>query len=107
IGRGQLEHGQTIDGPEHFKRFAQGIRAAFPDLVVTIEDTVAQGEKVVARWSATATHKGEFIGLAPTQNKVTISGISIQKIVEGWDTWDQLSLLVQVGATKQISFMAA
>ena len=112
IARGQLEDGHDIKGPAHFKAFAQAIRAAFPDIVVTIEDTVAQGDRVVARWTATMTHQGDFLGLAPTQKKVTVSGTSIQrivdgKIVEGWDNWDQLGLMVQLGALGKVSFLAA
>ena len=112
IARGQLEHGQPIQGLAHFKSFAQSIRAAFPDIVVTIEDTIAEGEKVVARWTATMTQQGEFLGLPPSHKRVTISGISVQrfsngKIVEAWDNWDQLALLVQLGAMNQVRFMAA
>jgi len=112
IARGQLEDGHDIKGVAHFKAFAQAIRAAFPDIVVTIEDTVAQGDRVVARWTATMTHQGDFLGLAPTQKKVTVSGTSIQrivdgKIVEGWDNWDQLGLMVQLGALGKVSFLAA
>jgi steroid delta-isomerase-like uncharacterized protein len=112
IARGQLEHGQPIQGTAHFKTFTQAIRTAFPDIVVTIEDTIAEGDKVVARWISTMTHHGEFLGLAPTGKKVTISGISVQKIangriIEGWDNWDQLALLVQLGAMNRVSFMAA
>jgi len=112
IARGQLEDGHDIKGAAHFKAFAKAIRAAFPDIVVTIEDTVAQGDRVVARWTATMTHQGDFLGLAPTQKKVTVSGTSIQrivdgKIVEGWDNWDQLGLMVQLGALGKVSFLAA
>jgi len=112
VAHGQLEQGQPIKGTAHFKSFAQSIRGAFPDINVTVEDTIAQGDKVVARWTATMTHKGEFLGFPPSDRKVSVSGISVQrilegKIVEGWDSWDQLALMVQLGAMNKISFMAA
>jgi predicted ester cyclase len=103
-GYGQAEQGRTIDMDE-FKELWRNLRAAFPDIQFTIEDTIEQGDKVAARWSAIMTHTGNFLGIAPTQRQAKITGISYQrmdggKIVEGWDNWDQLGLLVQIGATK-------
>ena len=65
---------------------------------------------MVARWTATMTHQGEFLGFAPTGKKVTVTGTSTQrisngKIVEGWDNWDQLGLLVQIGAVNPAHFV--
>lgn len=108
IGHGQAEH--TVDlGLVEFKQFAQNLRSAFPDIHVTIHDTLAQGDEVVARWSATMTHTGPFLGIAATGRKATVTGMSIQrivegKIVEGWDNWDQLGLLVQIGAVPAANF---
>ena len=67
---------------------------------------------MAARWTATMTHQGEFLGFAPTGKKATITGTSTQriangKIVEGWDNWDQLGLLVQIGACSCRAFRAA
>lgn len=111
IGHGQAQHGTQI-GREQFRQFATNMRAAFPDVHATIHDAIAQGDRVVVRWTATMTHKGDFMGLAPTGRKVTIQGISIQriadgKIAEGWDNWDQLGLLVQVGAMKEANFLGS
>jgi predicted ester cyclase len=77
---------------------------------VQIHDTIEQGDKVVARWSATMTHTGQFLDTPPTGRDVSVNGISIQrfvggKIVEGWDNWDQLGLLVQLGAAPQAKFL--
>jgi predicted ester cyclase len=76
---------------------------------VTVHDTLAQGDQVVARWTATMTHTGPFMGLAATGRKAKVTGMSIQriidgKIVEGWDNWDQLGLLVQIGAVPAAQF---
>lgn len=78
-------------------------RNAFPDLQVTAEDMMAEGDKVVARITMTGTHQGEFMGLAPTGKKIAVSGIDIirfagGKAVEHWGQTDTLSLMQQLGA---------
>ena len=110
IGHGQAQHDTDV-GLHEFRNFAVGLRSAFPDMKVVIDQTLEQGDKVVARWTATMTHKGEFLGIAPTGKKATITGTSTQrisggKIVEGWDNWDQLGLLVQIGAVPAAHFVA-
>jgi len=76
---------------------------AFPDLRVTIEDQVAEGDKVATRWTVRGTHRGEMMGAAATGNRVTFTGtqtdhISGGKIVESWSNWDTLGMLRQIGA---------
>ncbi len=90
-------------GPEDVKRFLRQYREAFPDLQITIEDQIAEGDKVVTRWSSRGTHQGEFRGIAPTGNEVRLTGIGIfrfseGKVVESWDNFDQLGMLQQLGA---------
>jgi steroid delta-isomerase-like uncharacterized protein len=89
-------------GPEGFKRFWAGYRAAFPDLHITIEQQIAEGDLVVDRWTGTGTHQAELMGIAATGMQVTLSGISIHRIVGGkitetWNNYDALSLLEQLG----------
>jgi steroid delta-isomerase-like uncharacterized protein len=110
IGHGQAQHATDI-GLKEFRVFATDLRGAFPDMKVTIDDVIEQGDKVVARWTATMTHRGQFLGMAPTGKTATITGTSTQrisggKIVEGWDNWDQLGLLVQIGAIPAAHFVA-
>ena len=110
IGHGQAQHATDI-GLKEFRVLAADLRGAFPDMKVTIDDVIEQGDKVVARWTATMTHRGLFLGIAPTGKKATITGTSTQrisggKIVEGWDNWDQLGLLVQIGAIPAAHFVA-
>ena len=76
---------------------------AFPDMHVTIDDMVAEGDKVAARVTITGTHKGEFMGIPPTNKKWTISLITISriaggKIVEDHGQFDALGLMRQLGA---------
>ena len=108
-GYGQAEHGRQIDMNE-FKQLWHNLRAAFPDIRVTIHDTVEQGDKVAARWTANMTHQGNFLGFAASGRAASITGISFQriedgKIIEGWDNWDQLGLLVQIGAVPLTKFV--
>jgi steroid delta-isomerase-like uncharacterized protein len=99
-----VEHSASeIQGPEGGKRFAATMHTAFPDLHYAVEDEIAQGDRVVHRWTARGTHKGEFEGVLPTGKQVTIKGISIYrvadaKMVEGWTNVDMLGLLQQLGA---------
>jgi steroid delta-isomerase-like uncharacterized protein len=94
-------------GPESEKKRATLYRTAFPDLRLTIEDIIAEGETVVARWSCRGTHKGDLSGIAPTGKQFTISGISIARIAngkmaEGWVNWDALGLMQQLGVVPEL-----
>ena len=94
-------------GPESEKKRATLYRTAFPDLRLTIEDIIAEGETVVARWSCRGTHKGDLGGIAPTGKQFTISGISIARIAngkmaEGWVNWDALGLMQQLGVVPEL-----
>ncbi len=72
-----------MHGPEGIKRYVTAYRAAFPNLEVAVEDQLAEEDKVVTRWTVRGTHSGEFLGLAPTGNEVTVSGIEFDRIVGG------------------------
>jgi steroid delta-isomerase-like uncharacterized protein len=106
IARGQRGAEAEIHGPEEFVKFAREIRGAFPDMKMTVEDVFGVEDKVVLRWSATMTHTGDTLGLPPSGKTVRSRGITITriidgKIVEGWDNWDQLGMLEQIGVYKQ------
>ena len=94
---------QLPPGREGMKQFAMAYRSAFPDLSMTVEDQVAEGDKVVTRWCARGTHKGALPGLPATGKSATVTGIGIDrivngKIVESWGNWDQFGMLRQLGA---------
>ncbi len=89
-------------GPESEKKRATLYRTAFPDLQLAIEDLVAEGDRVVTRWTARGTHRGELRGIAPTGKQFAVTGISIVrlsggKLVEGWVNWDAQGLMEQLG----------
>ena len=105
VAIGQTGPQAQIRGPKEFIPFVQRIRGAFPDIKVTVEDAFGARDKVVLRWSATMTHTGDGFG-PPTGNTVRLTGMTIVRIangqvVEGWDNWDQLGMLEQIGAYKQ------
>ncbi len=90
-------------GVEGARQFIVMWRTAFPDIHSTIEDQIAQGDRVVTRWTARGTHQGEMMGIPPTGRPVTVSGMTINRIsggrvVEDWTVVDQLGLLQQLGA---------
>jgi predicted ester cyclase len=78
-------------------------REAFPDFHTTVEDQIAEGDRVVTRWRMNGTHGGEFRGIAPTGAELEVTGIGIfrfseGKVVESWDNFDQLGMMQQLGA---------
>jgi steroid delta-isomerase-like uncharacterized protein len=92
-----------VRGLEAAKQFAATYREAFPDLQTAIEDQVAEGDKVVSRFSSKGTHLGETEDFGPaTGNRIEITGITIDRfadgrIVEEWTNFDALGMLQQIG----------
>jgi predicted ester cyclase len=72
-----------VHGPEGIRRYVTAYRVAFPNLEVDVEDQLAEEDKVVTRWTVRGTHSGEFLGLAPTGDEVTVSGIEFDRIAGG------------------------
>ena len=75
---------------------------AFPDLNITVEDLIAEGDRVVARWTLCGTHQGASLGMPPTGKQFTMPGISVVRLaggksVEQWVVHDQLGMLQQLG----------
>lgn len=92
----------TTMNKEQFLAFTHSIKEPFPDFAFTIEDIVAETDKVVVRFIATGTHQGVFQGLAPTYKQFSIIGfgqyhITNGKISEGWELLDELGELRQLG----------
>ena len=96
-----------IHGPDGLKQSVNMFRTAFPDCQFTIEDQIAEGNKVVNRWTGSGTHKGELMGFPPTGVQVTWTGIAIYrftggKIVEIWVNSDFWYILKQFGVIPPI-----
>lgn len=72
-----------VAGPESFKRLVSSYRSAFPDLHDTIEEQIAEGDRVATRFTMRATHRGEFLGIAPAGREVVLTGVVIYRVSEG------------------------
>lgn len=95
--------GSPLRGPEAFKALFKAFRGAFPDMHITIERTVIQGELVAAHCRVTGTYKEATLGVAPTDQRVDFCGVAIGRIVdgqlrEGWNCFDFLTMYQQLGA---------
>jgi steroid delta-isomerase-like uncharacterized protein len=95
-------HNQQTQGWEVNRHVVEDELKAFPDFHVTIEDMIAEEDKVCVRLEETGTHKGEYHGLAPTGNRLSYTVAAIWrilegKIVEGWVIYDQMDFLKQLG----------
>ena len=94
---------QDIRGYEQAKQMSSTFLAAFPDAQITDEDVIAEGEKVVRRYTTHATHQGETEMFGPpTGRQIELKGITIHrieggKIVEEWESFDNLSMMKQLG----------
>ena len=89
-------------GIEGFRKLVTTYCAAFPDIYTTIEDMIAEGNRVAVHWRAHGRQTGTLMGIPPTGKQATVTGISIFRltgdlIVEAWTNWDTLGLLQQLG----------
>jgi steroid delta-isomerase-like uncharacterized protein len=98
-----IGHGSsTTDGPEGYRAFYALQRSAFPDIRYEVLDQVAEGDRVLTRWVASATHTGTFQGVPPTGRRGVVSGMTLHriadhKLVECWTNLDELGMLRQLG----------
>jgi steroid delta-isomerase-like uncharacterized protein len=93
---------EPVRGPEGMKQFVTGLRNGFPDIHFTVEREAAERDKVASRWRIVGTHKGEFLGIPPTGNRVEDQGVDIFRIADGkiaeiWVNENDLGLMQQLG----------
>jgi steroid delta-isomerase-like uncharacterized protein len=106
---GDLDAAEELFAPEQAeaaRQEAADFRRGFPDVVSTIEDLIAEGDRVAARWTARATHKGQYVGVPATGKEVEFTGISVyriegNRIAESWTVEDELGLMRQIGAVPE------
>jgi len=89
-------------GPAAYKKQVAAFVAAFPDLRFVVEEIISEDDKVVAAWAWSGTHRGEYLGIAASNKKVSVAGITIHQIADGkildsQAAWDSLGLLRQLG----------
>ncbi|MBW3625252.1 MAG: ester cyclase [Armatimonadetes bacterium] len=103
IAHGLGEGGGDVVGPEGFKQFHTTFCQAFPDMQITVEEVITDGDRAAARFSGWGTHQGDALGVPPTGNRVTFTGMTFTrwedgKIQEGWNNVDIMGILKQVNA---------
>jgi len=89
-------------GPEGAKQLVTVYRNAFPDVHFTVDEQIAEGDKVVTRWTGHGTHKGELLGIPATGKTSTVTGIAVDRIANGmiaesWGIFDQFGMMQQLG----------
>jgi steroid delta-isomerase-like uncharacterized protein len=102
VGFGLASTDTEIHGAEQFKPFVRNLRDAFPDLHITIDDMVAEADKVAVRFTVAGSHKGDGLGFPASGRTMNVTGITIIQIVNGklnhgWNNWDQLGMMQQLG----------
>jgi steroid delta-isomerase-like uncharacterized protein len=102
IGFGLAEPGTEVRGPEQLRPFVRNLRDAFPDLHIAVEDMVAEGDRVALRFRVTGTHQGNGLGFPATHRNIEVTGMTIiqfanGKLLHGWNNWDQLGMMEQLG----------
>jgi predicted ester cyclase len=106
-----IAHGLAPDGsgprngPPAFRTFWKQFCGAFPDLRITVEDVIAEGDQVMVRISFTGTHQGDHLGAAATGKTVTATGLILARwrngqIVESWNEFDALGVFLATGVVK-------
>ena len=98
------EAGDTVYGPEGFYPFFDRMQASFSELRVTVQDTIAETDKICVRWSCRMKHTGDGLGMPPTGKVLHATGILIVRVAEGkaveaWQNWDMLGLMQQIQTT--------
>jgi steroid delta-isomerase-like uncharacterized protein len=100
--------GGKVQGLDGLRQYVTTYRSAFPDLHFTIEDQIAEGDKVVTRFTGKGTFKNEMMGIAPTGKQATVAGVDIDrfhdgKVVESWGSYDMLGMLQQLGVVPSMT----
>ena len=114
LGANAIVHGLSDDsgnpliGPASFKPFHEKFREAFPDIIVKLDDLIAEGDKVAVRCSVQGKHQGRSLGFDATQAPVGFTGMVIVridegKIIEAWNNFDFMKMYQQIGALKLLS----
>jgi predicted ester cyclase len=97
---------EPIRGPAGARANIEKYLAGFPGGAITVDEQIAEGDTVATRWTGRGTHGGEVAGIAPTGKDVTVTGVTISRIIDGkvvvdWTSWDTLGMLVQLGAIQE------
>ncbi|ELZ18394.1 hypothetical protein C477_10013 [Haloterrigena salina JCM 13891] len=94
--------GDDLRGRDEYREYVETYREAFPDVEYEVEAAVAEGETVALRYTARGTHEGSFMGLEPTGDRVSVSGMEMYRVEDGtiaelWTSYDALGLFQELG----------
>ena len=97
-----VEHSEGFRGVEAFEQQITAFRAAFPDLHVTVEDLLTDGDRFASRTTVTGTHAGDLMGLPATGKRISVEAVDIGRIANGqaqerWGGLNMYALLTQLG----------
>jgi steroid delta-isomerase-like uncharacterized protein len=100
--------GGKVTGSQGYRQFVEIYLAAFPDLHFTIQDQLADGDKVATRWTGSGTNKGALMGIPATGKHATVTGITMDryqngKVVESWVNYDALGMFQQLGVIPMLA----
>ncbi|MGH2921728.1 MAG: ester cyclase, partial [Gaiellaceae bacterium] len=99
---------EPLRGPDGFKENISAYRAAFSDARITVDDQIAEGDKVATRWTGRGTHDGDLMDIAPTGKQVEISGLTLSrlangKVIEEYTNWDTFGMMQQLGVVPELA----
>jgi predicted ester cyclase len=99
---------EPLRGPEGFKENISTYRAAYSDARITVDDQIAEGDKVATRWTGRGKHDGDLMGIGPTGKQVTVSGLTLSrlangKVVEEYTNWDTFGMMQRLGVVPELA----
>jgi steroid delta-isomerase-like uncharacterized protein len=99
---------EPLRGPDGFKEFVSSYRAAYSDARITVDDQIAEGDKVATRWTGRGRHDGDLMGIAPTGKQVKVSGLTLSrvangKVIEEYTNWDTFGMMQQLGVVTEVA----
>jgi steroid delta-isomerase-like uncharacterized protein len=99
---------EPLRGPDGFKENVSTYRAAFSDARITVDEQIAEGDKVATRWTGRGKHDGDLMGVAPTGKQVQVSGLTFSrlangKVIEEYTNWDTFGMMQQLGVVPELA----
>jgi predicted ester cyclase len=112
IDRNYVGHDPSIPeplrGPDGFKENISNYRAAYSDARITVDEQIAEGDKVATRWTGRGKHDGDLMGIGPTGKQVTVSGLTLSrlangKVIEEYTNWDTFGMMQQLDVVPELA----
>ena len=99
---------EPLRGPDGFKENVATYLAAYSDARITVDEQIAEGDKVATRWTGRGTHDGDLMGVGPTGKQVTVSGLTFSriangKVVEEYTNWDTFGMMQKLGVVPELA----